>query len=62
MMYLALSYDHRIIDGNQSVGFLIAVKEGVEDPENILMDGKVEKSLGLNWFDWYTYSFILRSF
>jgi 2-oxoglutarate dehydrogenase E2 component (dihydrolipoamide succinyltransferase) len=48
MMYLALSYDHRIIDGNQSVGFLIAVKEGVEDPENILMDGKVEKSLGLN--------------
>ena len=48
MMYLALSYDHRIIDGNQSVGFLIAVKEGVEDPEKILMDGKVEKSLGLN--------------
>jgi 2-oxoglutarate dehydrogenase E2 component (dihydrolipoamide succinyltransferase) len=48
MMYLALSYDHRIIDGNQSVGFLIAVKEGVEDPENILMDGKVEKSLGLS--------------
>ena len=48
MMYLALSYDHRIIDGNQSVGFLIAVKEGVEDPENILMNGKVEKSLGLS--------------
>ena len=48
MMYLALSYDHRIIDGNQSVGFLIAVKEGVEDPENILMNGKVKKSLGLN--------------
>jgi 2-oxoglutarate dehydrogenase E2 component (dihydrolipoamide succinyltransferase) len=48
MMYLALSYDHRIIDGNQSVGFLIAVKEGVEDPENILMDGKVKKYLGLN--------------
>ncbi len=48
MMYLALSYDHRIIDGNQSVGFLIAVKEGVEDPENILMNGKVQKSLGLN--------------
>ena len=47
MMYLALSYDHRIIDGNQSVGFLIAVKEGVEDPENILMHGKIEKSLGL---------------
>ena len=48
MMYLALSYDHRIIDGNQSVGFLIAVKEAVEDPENILMNGKVKKSLGLN--------------
>ena len=47
MMYLALSYDHRIIDGNQSVGFLIAVKEGGEDPENILMGGKIEKSLGL---------------
>ena len=47
MMYLALSYDHRIIDGNQSVGFLIAVKEGVEDPENILMGVKIEKSLGL---------------
>ena len=48
MMYIALSYDHRIIDGNQSVGFLIAVKEAVEDPENILMNGKVKKSLGLN--------------
>jgi 2-oxoglutarate dehydrogenase E2 component (dihydrolipoamide succinyltransferase) len=47
MMYLALSYDHRIIDGNQSVGFLIAVKEGVEDPENIIMGGKIKKSLGL---------------
>tara|TARA_B100000989_G_scaffold149768_1_gene111679 strand:- start:302 stop:1492 length:1191 start_codon:yes stop_codon:yes gene_type:complete len=48
MMYIALSYDHRIIDGNQSVGFLIAVKEGVEDPVNILMDGKIKKSLGLS--------------
>ena len=48
MMYLALSYDHRIIDGNQSVGFLIAVKEGVENPENLLMDGKIQKSLGLS--------------
>ncbi len=47
MMYLALSYDHRIIDGNQSVGFLIAVKEGVEDPVNVLMDGNVEKSLAI---------------
>ena len=47
MMYLALSYDHRIIDGNQSVGFLIAVKEGVEDPINVLMDGNIEKSLAI---------------
>ena len=47
MMYLALSYDHRIIDGNQSVGFLIAVKEGVEDPVNVLMDGNIEKSLAI---------------
>ena len=47
LMYLALSYDHRIIDGNQSVGFLIAVKEGVEDPVNVLMDGNIEKSLAI---------------
>ena len=47
MMYLALSYDHRIIDGNQSVGFLIAVKEGVEDPINVLMDGNIENSLAI---------------
>ena len=47
MMYLALSYDHRIIDGNQSVGFLIAVKEGVADPINVLMDGNIEKSLAI---------------
>ena len=47
MMYLALSYDHRIIDGNQSVGFLIAVKEGVEEPINVLMDGNIEKSLAI---------------
>ena len=47
MMYLALSYDHRIIDGNQSVGFLIAVTEGVEDPVNVLMDGNIEKSLAI---------------
>ena len=47
MMYLALSYDHRIIDGNQSVGFLIAVKEGVEDPVNVLMNGNIEKSLAI---------------
>ena len=47
MMYLALSYDHRIIDGRESVGFLVAVKEALEDPLNILMDGDAKKSLEL---------------
>lgn len=37
MMYVALSYDHRIIDGKESVGFLVKVKEGVEDPERLLI-------------------------
>ncbi len=37
MMYVALSYDHRIIDGKDSVGFLVKVKEGVEDPERLLI-------------------------
>ncbi len=47
MMYIALSYDHRIIDGRESVGFLVAVKEGVEDPVNILMGGDPRKALEL---------------
>ena len=47
MMYLALSYDHRIIDGRESVGFLIAVKEALEDPLNILMDGEAKKAFEL---------------
>jgi 2-oxoglutarate dehydrogenase E2 component (dihydrolipoamide succinyltransferase) len=47
MMYLALSYDHRIIDGRESVGFLVAVKEALEDPLNILMDGDAKKALEL---------------
>ena len=47
MMYLALSYDHRIIDGRESVGFLVAVKEALEDPLNFLMDGEVKKALEL---------------
>ena len=47
MMYLALSYDHRIIDGNESVGFLVAVKEALEDPVEHLMSNKIEKELGL---------------
>ncbi|WP_031570688.1 2-oxoglutarate dehydrogenase complex dihydrolipoyllysine-residue succinyltransferase [Rheinheimera texasensis] len=38
MMYLALSYDHRIIDGKESVGFLVTVKELLEDPTRILLD------------------------
>ena len=47
MMYLALSYDHRIIDGRESVGLLVAVKEALEDPLNILMDGDAKKALEL---------------
>ena len=38
MMYLALSYDHRIIDGKEAVSFLVRVKEGVEDPRRLLLD------------------------
>ncbi|MDP5099868.1 MAG: 2-oxo acid dehydrogenase subunit E2, partial [Nonlabens sp.] len=47
MMYLAVSYDHRIIDGKESVGFLVAIKEALEDPINLLMDGDVKKGLEL---------------
>ncbi len=47
VMYLALSYDHRIIDGRESVGFLVAVKEAIEDPITHLMDGDVKKALEL---------------
>jgi 2-oxoglutarate dehydrogenase E2 component (dihydrolipoamide succinyltransferase) len=39
MMYLALSYDHRIIDGREAVGFLRTVKEYVEDPEELFLEG-----------------------
>ena len=38
MMYLALSYDHRIVDGRDSVGFLVTVKELLEDPTRLLLD------------------------
>jgi 2-oxoglutarate dehydrogenase E2 component (dihydrolipoamide succinyltransferase) len=38
IMYLALSYDHRIIDGRESVSFLKAVKEMIEDPARLLLD------------------------
>ena len=47
IMYLALSYDHRIIDGKSSVGFLCKVKECLEDPGVHLMDNKIEKALEL---------------
>jgi 2-oxoglutarate dehydrogenase E2 component (dihydrolipoamide succinyltransferase) len=47
VMYVALSYDHRIIDGRESVGFLVAVKEALENPEEILMGGNVKKALEL---------------
>ena len=47
IMYLALSYDHRIIDGRESVGFLIAIKEALENPTEFLMNGKVQTSLEL---------------
>ncbi len=47
IMYVALSYDHRIIDGKESVGFLVAVKEALENPEELLMDNNVTKALEL---------------
>ena len=45
MMYLALSYDHRIIDGKESVGFLVAIKEALENPIELLMDNDIKKAL-----------------
>ena len=47
IMYVALSYDHRIIDGKESVGFLVAVKEALESPEELLMDNNIKKALEL---------------
>ena len=47
MMYLAFSYDHRIIDGRESVGFLVAIKEAIENPIEKLMDNNPKKSLEL---------------
>ena len=47
MMYVALSYDHRIIDGRESVGFLVAVKEALENPLELLMAGNATKALEL---------------
>ena len=47
VMYVALSYDHRIIDGRESVGFLVAVKEAIENPVEHLMGGDPKKALEL---------------
>ena len=47
VMYVALSYDHRIIDGRESVGFLVAVKEALENPATILMGDNPRKALEL---------------
>jgi len=38
MMYVALSYDHRLVDGEQAVSFLVRVKERLEDPARLLLD------------------------
>ena len=48
VMYLALSYDHRIIDGRESVGFLVHIKDALENPTEILMNNKIEKALELS--------------
>ena len=45
IMFVALSYDHRIIDGKESVGFLVAVKEALENPTELLMDNNIKKAL-----------------
>lgn len=47
MMYIALSYDHRIIDGKESIGFLVAIKEAIENPVEILMDNNSKQALEL---------------
>jgi 2-oxoglutarate dehydrogenase E2 component (dihydrolipoamide succinyltransferase) len=47
IMYLALSYDHRIIDGKESVGFLVKIKEALENPEVLLMHNDIIKALEL---------------
>ena len=47
IMYLALSYDHRIVDGKESVGFLVNIKETLENPTEKLMNGDVKKALEL---------------
>ena len=47
VMFVALSYDHRIIDGRESVGFLVAVKEALENPTELLMNNDIKAALEL---------------
>ena len=49
IMYVALSYDHRIIDGKDSVGFLVKVKEVLENPEEMVFKGKDPKKILMNY-------------
>jgi 2-oxoglutarate dehydrogenase E2 component (dihydrolipoamide succinyltransferase) len=46
-MYVALSYDHRIIDGRESVGFLVAIKEALENPLELLLNNDAKKAFEL---------------
>ena len=48
VMYLALSYDHRIIDGRESVGFLVHIKEALENPTETLMNNNIKKALEIS--------------
>jgi 2-oxoglutarate dehydrogenase E2 component (dihydrolipoamide succinyltransferase) len=48
VMYLALSYDHRIIDGRESVGFLVKIKEMLENPERMIFGGKTAEEVLLS--------------
>ena len=45
MMYLAVSYDHRVVDGKEAVTFLVRIKEALEDPRRILMDSSTDEPL-----------------
>ena len=49
IMYVALSYDHRIIDGKDSVGFLVKVKEVLENPEELVFGGKDPEKILMNY-------------
>ena len=47
VMYIALSYDHRLIDGRESVGFLVEVKKALENPVELLMNNDLKNALEL---------------